>query len=217
MAILPAVAMLIVEGAPSTLVRPVVTTSAAAYPEGGTKKSVALIAVPIGVPTRIRPDPAFAGTAVVIWVLVALLAFANTVLNRTWFLLATVSKFDPLIVTTVPATPIVGVNELIVGPTMPAVTVKLWPLAAVLTLTVTEIVPVAAPLGTVTVSRDVVAAVTTAVVPLNLTVLRFAVALNPLPESMTVVPTGPLLGVNSDTDSSPAATRLTEVIFPAAS
>ena len=88
-------------------------------------KSVALVAVPVGVPTRIRPDPAFTGTVVAIWLVVALVVFVKELLNLTWFLLATDSKFEPLIVTTVPATPIVGVNELIAGPTTPAATVKL--------------------------------------------------------------------------------------------
>jgi len=58
------------------------------------------------------------------------------------------------------------------------------------------IVPVVAPDGTVATSCVVVAEVTVAVVPWNLTVLFAMVLLKPVPEIVTDAPTAPLLGEN---------------------
>lgn len=75
------------------------------------------------------------------------------------------------------------------------VTVKLVALVAVFPPTVTVIFPVVAPAGTVVVILVVVLAETTAVVPLNFTVLLAGVALKFVPVMVTLVPTGPLEGV----------------------
>lgn len=77
----------------------------------------------------------------------------------------------------------------------PVVTVKLVALVAVFPPTVTVIFPVVAPAGTVVVILVVVLAETTAVVPLNFTVLLAGVALKFVPVMVTLVPTGPLEGV----------------------
>jgi len=55
--------------------------------------------------------------------------------------------------------------------------------------------PVLAPLGTVAVSDEVLAAVMVAVTPLNFTTSSAAVALKPEPLIVTLVPTGPIEGV----------------------
>ena len=60
-------------------------------------------------------------------------------------------------------------------------TVKSCPLKAVAPPTVTLTRPVVAPVGTVTLSEPEAAALTVAVVPLNLTVLLAGVALKPYP------------------------------------
>jgi hypothetical protein len=75
------------------------------------------------------------------------------------------------------------------------VTVKSFDDVPVCPFTVTAILPVLAPDGTVTVSCVVVAAVTVAVVPLNVTVLFVVVALKLAPLIITVSPTAPLVAV----------------------
>jgi hypothetical protein len=86
----------------------------------------------------------------------------------------------PVIVTDVPATPVVGLKLVIVG-VAETVTVKDDPLVADPLGLVTPIVPVVAPDGTVTVSAVVDADVIDADVPLKVTVFEPAVALNPVP------------------------------------
>jgi hypothetical protein len=61
----------IVKDAPSTARRPVAETLAALNPAGGTKKSLALEAVPYGVETEILPEDASIGTVVVIALVLA--------------------------------------------------------------------------------------------------------------------------------------------------
>src|SRR5437763_925147 len=68
--ILFAVLILIVRFSPIAM-RPVKPTSAAAYGEGGAKKSALLVPLPEGVDTDIRPDVAFDGTFVAMLVAVA--------------------------------------------------------------------------------------------------------------------------------------------------
>jgi len=104
---------------------------------------------------------------------------------------AIVLKLVPLIWTASPAEPEVGLKLVIVG----AGTVKLDPLVPVSPPTVTESVPVVAPLGTVATSFVVVALVIVAVTPLNFTVSLAAVALKLLPLIVTDVPTTPLVGL----------------------
>ena len=62
--------------------------------------------------------------------------------------------------------------------------------------TCTVIFPVVAPVGTVTVKLEEVAAVTTAVVPLNFTALLAGVVEKLVPVRVTVVPTVPEVGEN---------------------
>jgi hypothetical protein len=95
----------------------------------------------------------------------------------------------PVSVTAVPTGPLVGAKEARVGA---ATTVKLVPLVAVPPGVTTWIGPLVAPAGTVVV---IVVSVTTVkvgwLVPLNRTALA---PVNPLPVSVTAVPTGPLVG-----------------------
>jgi hypothetical protein len=99
--------------------------------------------------------------------------------------------------TAAPGTPTVGANPVMVGGPVDPVTVNAAPLVAEPAGAVTPISPEVAPVGTVTTSCVAVADVTGAAVPLNVTVFWLAVELNPVPEIVTVVPTGPLEGVNS--------------------
>ena len=77
----------------------------------------------------------------------------------------------------------------------PELTVKLPELMAVLQPTLTEIVPVVAPGGTVVVMLVAVLPVTTAVVPLNIIMLSTGMALKFVPVIVTVAPIEPLVGV----------------------
>ena len=102
-------------------------------------------------------------------------------------------KFVPVMVTLLPTIPDAGEKEVMVG-TVGAPTVKLVPLVAVLHPTITEIVPVVAPAGTLVVMVVDVLAVTTAAVPLNLTMLLAGTGSKLVPVMVTGVPTGPLVG-----------------------
>jgi hypothetical protein len=77
------------------------------------------------------------------------------------------------------------------------VTVKLVALVAVFPATVTVMSPVVAPMGTVVVILVVELLVAVANVPLNLTVLFAGTASKFVPVMVTVVPIGPLVGVNA--------------------
>lgn len=67
----------------------------------------------------------------------------------------------------------------------------------------TAIAPVVAPLGTLVVMLVVVDDVTEPAVPLNVTEFWLAVALNPIPQSVTTVPIGAPLGVNTKIATEP--------------
>ncbi len=73
--------------------------------------------------------------------------------------------------------------------------VKSPELVAVFEPTVTEILPVEAPEGTVAISWVALPELSEAVVPLNLTVLELSVELKLVPEIVTDVPTTPDAGV----------------------
>ena len=90
-------------------------TSEVVKPAGGTKKSSLLVAVPFAVVTEIFPEPLNVGTLVEILVEVAEVAKVFVILSFVLFLVAVVSKFVPVIVIPVPATPIVGDIAEIVG------------------------------------------------------------------------------------------------------
>src|SRR5262249_13830160 len=116
----------------------------------------ALIAVPDGVVSRKRPEPVAVGmVAVRLDVVAAVMERFGRVLSVSWLLAAVGSKFDPLITTDEPATPIVGEKPEIVGG------------ARTCYVTLTVAVPLAAPLIAVTVAVPAVAPVTTTVAPLG--------------------------------------------------
>ena len=103
---------------------PVMTTDVPTGPEVGvnevmvgagaavTVKFEELVAVPLGLDTRIRPLVAVAGTVAVIWVAELIANVADTLANLTE---VTVEKFVPVMTTDVPTGPEVGVNEVMVG------------------------------------------------------------------------------------------------------
>src|SRR5437762_236371 len=151
-----------------------------------TVKLAALLAVPPGVVTLIGPLVAPAGTVVVIAVAEFTVKLALVPLNST---AEAPVKLVPLIVTLVPTGPLPGVKLEIVGGLM---TVKLAALLAVPSEVVTLIGPLETPAGTVA-----VIAVAELTVKLALTLLN-STAVAPLklvPLIVTLVPTGPLLGV----------------------
>ncbi len=115
--------------------------------------------------------------------------------KRTVFRSGLVLKFVPVIVTVVPTLPPAGVNaEIVGGSAVWVITVNDADDVTVVAPTVTDMTPVLAPEGTVTVSWVDVAAVTTAVTPLNSTTLFAAVVLKFVPLTETVVPIDPLSG-----------------------
>jgi hypothetical protein len=157
-----------------------------------TVKFVELVAVPLGVVTRIGPVVAPVGTATVILVPAPFTAKpgAFTLLNET--AVAPV-KLVPLILTDVPTGPLVGLNDVIVGAPV-VVTVKFVELVAVPLGVVTEIGPVVAPEGTVALIR---VAFCTVKVAAETPLKRTAVApVKFVPLIRTEVPTGPLVGLN---------------------
>jgi hypothetical protein len=160
-----------------------------------TRNDRELVAVPAGVVTVIGPVLAPLGTVALIDVSVVTENVAVAPLNVT--LLAPV-RCVPVIDTVVPAGPLVGVNDEIVGAAGGGgvVTSKDAPLVAVPPPVVTAIAPDVAPLGTAALidvseaAENVVAGV-----PLNVTLLA---PVKPVPVIDTVVPTGPLVGVNDE-------------------
>jgi hypothetical protein len=137
----------------------------------------------------IGPETAPAGTLVAILDVVDVLTEANVPLNE---IEGVVMKFVPVIVTAVPTAPLAGLKPVTVGV---GNTVKLVALEIVTPLTVTEILPVVAPTGTLAVMLLVVDAVTVADVLLNFTTLLAGVVLKFVPEIMTVALTAPLEGL----------------------
>jgi Protein of unknown function (DUF541) len=158
-----------------------------------TVKFVELVAVPLGVVTRIGPVVAPVGTATVILVPAPFTAKpgAFTLSNETD--VAPV-KLVPLILTDVPTGPLVGLNDVIVGAPAP-VTVKFVELVAVPSRLVTAIGPVVAPAGTVAVILCALSIVNVADVPLKLTLVTSG-PLKLVPWIVTEVPTGPPAGEN---------------------
>jgi hypothetical protein len=154
-------------------------------------KSVALVAVPFGVTTWIRPVVAPAGTVAVMRVLLFTVNVALVPLKRT---AETSVKFVPLIWTDVPGAPLVGLNDEMVGAL--AVTMKAELLVAVPRGVTTWIAPVTALFGTTAVIRMGETTVKLdALTPPN----RTAVApWKSVPLMVTVVPGGPEGGVNEE-------------------
>lgn len=100
-------------------------------------------------------------------------------------------------VTSVPVSPDVGENEVMVGAAA-TVTVKSPELVAVCPPTSTVIFPVAALVGTDVVILVAELPVTEAAIPLNLTMLLVVVALKLVPVMVTEVPTEPFVGEKDD-------------------
>src|SRR5205807_2199795 len=154
-----------------------------------TRKLVALVPVPAAFVTVIFPVVAPVGTVA----LICVSEFTVNVVAAVPLKLTPVApvKPVPVRVTLVPAGPLTGVNEVMLGTT---VTVKLVALVPVPAAFVTVIFPLVAPVGTVALicasefTVNVVAAV-----PLKLTPVA---PVNPVPVSVTLVATGPLGGVN---------------------
>ena len=78
-------------------------------------------------------------------------------------------------------------------------------------------VPVVAPFGTDVTIWLTVDEVTVAIVLLNLTVFWLGVALNPVPEMVTIVPIGPFAGAKVRTDVCDEVKRVMDTTFPTAS
>jgi hypothetical protein len=157
---------------------------------GVTLKSVALVALPLGVVTVILPVVAPDGTVAVIrvpWEFTEKMD-ATTPLNRTWVVPA---NPVPLMATEVPIGPLVGENDVMTGAAV--VTVKFPVLVAVPAAVVTVIFPVTAPDGTVAViwvPEGFAEKLVAATLPnfTDVTPLKFE------PVIVTEVPTGPLVG-----------------------
>lgn len=179
---------------PFNTLPPVVTGDAQ-----GTIKLDGLIAVPLGVVTEIGPLFAPFGTVAVIMTSELTVKLAFLAANIT--LVAPV-KFDPLIVTTVPAVPCDGVKPLIVGA---ATTVKLVVLIAIPWGVVTAMGPVVAPMGTVAMIFAPLILNPPALTPLKVTSvapLRF------VPLIVTEVPLTPLVGEKLVIVGGPPATMV---------
>ena len=154
-----------------------------------TVKFVALVPVPARFVTVILPVVAPVGTVAVIWVAELTVNVAATLLNLTAVVPV---KFVPVIVTTVPTGPLVGVNDVIVG--APAATVKFVVAAPVEQETSTG--PVTVPDGTVAVICVPVAFVVPFTVRFEENVTGHVVESGKfVPVIVTAVPTGPLGGL----------------------
>ena len=171
------------------------------YGEGGTKRVALLVVIPNGVATFNRPDRPAVGTVIPRLDVTADVTVAGEVFTVTVLLAGVVWKFVPFIVTAVPAAALAGEKLVIVGADGGLPTVNAAPLADPPGL-VTASPPVVAPVGTTAVNCVDVADVAVVPVPLNETVLFAAIGLKPVPETVTVVPTGPLRGVKLTMDTS---------------
>jgi hypothetical protein len=194
------------------------TTSPAAYGGGATKRSALLVPVPPGVVTDTRPEPVEAGTVVPMLVLLTDEAAASVALSRTFVLPVAGSKLAPAIVSADPVTTIGGAKPLTIGGPEPGPpTVKDSALVADPDGAVIAIGPVVAPGGTVVTICVAVLEVTVADTPLNVTAFWLGVALNPVPDTVTTVPGGPLAGEKSTIDATLELRRAMARRFPTAS
>jgi hypothetical protein len=161
-----------------------------------TVNDAALVPVPLGVVTEIGPVVAPIGTRALILVPDLTVKLVDAVpLN---FTAVAPAKPVPVIETSAPTGPLVGVNDVTVGGfPPPPVTVKLEGLCPVPLGVVTEIGPVVAPLGTcAAMSPDELTTNDGSGVPLNVTLVapvKFA------PWTSTAVPTAPLVGLKDVT------------------
>lgn len=157
---------------------------------GATTKLVELVAVLPPVVTVIGPVVAPAGTVTVNCVVVVLTTVAAVPLKVTVLFEAVELNPWPWIVTVVPMGPLLGEK-----PVIETVGVKFAPLVALRLPIVTLILPVVAPLGTDTTNCVEVAEAVVAAVPLNVTMSFVGFGSKLVPVIVTVVPTGPFVGV----------------------
>lgn len=168
------------------------------------------VPVPAGLVTEILPDVAPFGTvAVILPLFTTVKESAAVALNLT---AVVPRKFEPKIDTTVPGLPLFGLNPVITGALVP-VTVKfpwLWSLPVGLD---TDTFPVVAPAGTVAVIWVPLLMTNAAATPLNRTE---STAEKVLPEIVTDVPMGPLLGLKLVMFGAPPPPPVTvKVVVPA--
>jgi hypothetical protein len=154
-----------------------------------------LTVVPFTV-TDIFPVVAPDGIVITNCVAVAEETVAAVPFTETVFADAVVLKFVPSIVTVVPTTPLEGVKLVIVGAVaLPEVVmVRSADEVTVLPFTVTLMLPVVAPVGTITVRLVAVAAVTVATMPFIVTLFSEAVVLKLVPVMVMEDPTLTLVG-----------------------
>jgi hypothetical protein len=158
---------------------------------GGTVKLVRLDPVPPGAVTLIGPVVAVAGTVAVICVAeFTVNVVAATLLNVT--AVAPV-KFVPVMVTDVPASPDVGVNDVIVGQVPPPGTVKV-PKESVPSAFVTSTAPVVVPVPTTAVIEVGESILNEAALVLLISTSVTLGLLKFVPVMVTTHPTGPLVG-----------------------
>jgi hypothetical protein len=172
----------------------------------GTVKFVVLVAVPSGVVTPMSPVVALGGTVAISWVAEVTLNVALTPLNV--MAIAPV-KFAPVIVTSVPTGPLVGVKVEMVGA---ARTVNAAALVAVPPGVVTFMVPLVAPAGTVAVIW--VAEITVNAAAMSLSVTAVA-PVKSVPPTVITVPIDPLAGANVAMVGAGVATEY-EIVWVAA-
>src|SRR5712692_5582670 len=140
------------------------------------------------------PDPQTLGVLVARPVAVEARVFTEVPLILIVSLPGVERKLVPVMVMGTNDSPIVGVNETIVGSPGGGVTVKLEPLVTVPLELVTVIVPLVAAAGTVVTIWVLLEEVTVAATPLKTTVFWLGVELNPEPSRVTVAPGSPLVG-----------------------
>jgi hypothetical protein len=174
-----------VDAEPQSLVDEVVTV-----------KSVLEVTVVPPTVTAIFPVVAPVGTVTVSCVEMAALTVACVPLKVTVLLPIVLLKLVPVMVTVAPTRPLAGLKLVMVGlVVVVVVTVKSSVETTDCSSTVTVIFPVVAPVGTVTTKVVDEALEIVATVPLNDTALLANIALKFNPVIVTVVPTGPLVGV----------------------
>src|SRR5439155_10968986 len=152
-----------------------------------TVNATPLLALPPTVTTTL-PVVAAAGTGTTMLVADQLVGVAALPLNVTVLVPCVAPNVVPVIVTGVPAAPLVGARVVIFGVTVNATPLLVPP------PTVTTMLPVVAPAGTGTTMLVPDQLVGVAVVPLNVTVLVPWAAPKFVPVIVTDVPTGPLVG-----------------------
>jgi hypothetical protein len=174
-----------------------------------TVKLEPLLTCPLTV-TVTGPVVAEPGTVTPIDVALQLLTAAATPLNRTTLLPWVAPKFWPVMVTPVPAAPLMGERDVIVAP---GVTVKVTPLLVVPPDTIVT-GPVVVPAGTGTTMLESLQLMGVAAVPLKFTTLVPCGIPNPEPAIVTTELTVPEVGVSEEMLGGGMTVKLTEFEVP---